>query len=255
MIKKLAGIVILVGFATMAFGQETTTTATTTTTAATATKKTGRPNIPGILALELGINGHSGAPANFRTGFWGSRTVNIYYQLPFQLFNSGFSFVPGIGFGLERFKFKNNYTINYSSPTSGEIVLIAPADAAVPNIRKSQLIANYIDIPIEIRFSTKPDDPARSFNVSVGGRIGYLFDSFTKLKYKENSEIKKIKYKQNFQLTEIRYGLTGRIGFGDFSIFGYYNLTPLFEEGKGLMENNQYKDFNTFTIGISLASF
>jgi hypothetical protein len=79
--------------------------------------------------------------------------------------------------------------------------------------------------------------------------------SFTKLKYKEDGETKKLKNKQDYRLTEFRYGLLGRIGFGDFSIVGYYNLTPLFEEGNGLKENGQFKDFNTFTIGISLASF
>jgi hypothetical protein len=244
MIKKLAGIVILSSLSFAAFSQDTS-----------VKKNSGRPDIPGIFSVELGVNGHSGAPSNFKTGFWGSRTMNVYYQYEFRLFNSAFSVLPGIGLSMERFKFKNNYTLDYTSNTSDEIILIPPANASVPNIRKSQLITNYLEIPVEIRFSTKPDDPSRSFKISVGGRVGYLYDSFTKVKYKENGEIKKIKDKQNFKLTELRYGLTGRIGFGDFSLFGYYNLTPLFQEGKGLQENGKYQDFNTFTIGISLASF
>ncbi len=244
MIQKLAGIVILSGITFMGMSQTT------------PTKKTsGRPDIPGTFAVELGINGAGGAPNDFELGFWGSRTVNIYYQYEFRILKSGFSFVPGIGLSMERYKFKNNYTIGYTTSTSGEIIMIPPADAGVPNIKKSQLITNYIDVPAEIRFSTNPDDPSRGFKVSVGGRIGYLYDSFTKLKYDENGETKKLKDKQDFRLTKLRYGLTGRIGFGGFSVFGYYNLTPLFEEGKGLKENNQYNDFNTFTIGISVASF
>src|SRR5690606_30868686 len=101
----------------------------------------------------------------------------------------------------------------------------------------------------EIRYSTKPDDPARSFKISVGGRIGYMYDSFTKIKYKENSEVKQLKNKQDFNLTKFRYGLTARIGVGNFSLFGYYNLTPLFEEGKGLSdittETSVKNDFST----------
>jgi len=243
MIRTLAGIVILWGMSTMVLGQDA------------PAKQTGRPDIPGAFVVELGINGAPGAPTDFDIGFWGSRTVNVYYQYEFRILKSGFSIVPGIGLSMERFKFKNNYTIDYPTSSSGDISMIPPSGASVPNIKKSMLITNFIDVPIELRFSTNPDDPSRSFKVSVGGRIGYLYDSFTKLKYKENNEVKKLKDKQGFQLTEIRYGLTGRIGFGGFSIFGYYNLTPLFKEGKGLQENNVRNDFNTFTIGISLASF
>lgn len=245
MIKKLAGIIILSGISFMALSQQKT-----------STKKTSaRPDIPGTFVVELGLNRDISGPSDFSIGLWGSRTVNVYYQYDFRILKSGFSFVPGIGLSLERYKFKNNYTLDYTTSTSGELTMVSPDDATVPDIRKSQLITNYVDVPVEIRYTLNPDDPSRSFKVAVGGRIGYLFDSFTKVKYKENSEVKKYKDKQDFNLTQFRYGLTGRIGFGNFSLFGYYNLTPLFEEGKGLKENNLSNDFNTLTIGISLSSF
>jgi hypothetical protein len=244
MTKQLMFVILLCGFVTAAFGQEQT-----------EKKRTGRPDIPGIFNLEFGLNGHSDAPGNFSTGVWGSRTFNVYYQYEFRLFHSPFAIVPGLGLSLERFKLKNNYTVGYTTPAHDEIALIPPAEAGVPDISKSMLIANYFEVPIELRFSTKPNDPARSFNISFGARVGVLYDSFTKLKYKEDGETKKLKNKQDYHLTQFRYGLMSRIGFGDFSIVGYYNLTPLFEEGNGLKENGQFKDFNTFTIGISLASF
>lgn len=221
----------------------------------TTTKKTARPDIPGTFVVEFGFNNAIGGPKDFSLGFIGSRTANVYYQYGFRVLKSNFSIVPGIGLSMERYKFKNNYTVDYTSSTSGEIAMVSPTDSGIPDIKKSQLIANYIDIPVEIQFTTNREDPSRGFKVAVGGRIGYLYDSFTKVKYKENGEVKKFKDKQEFQLTKIRYGLTGRLGFGDFTIFGYYNITPLFEKGKGLKENGVYNDFNTFTVGISLASF
>jgi hypothetical protein len=138
--------------------------------------------------------------------------------------------------------------------------MISATDAGIPGIKKSHLITNYIEIPLELRYSTNPDDPARSFKISVGGRIGYMYDSFSKIKYKEDGEVKKIKNKEDFNLNKIRYGLSARIGVGNISLFGYYNLSPLFEEGKGLSdiistENSVKNDFSTLTIGISLASF
>ncbi len=241
MIKKLAGIVIFLGIPLMGMSQET------------GAKKTSRPDIPGTFAVELGFNQDLSGPTPFSLGLWGSRTVNIYYQYEMRILKSRFSFVPGVGLSLERFKFRNEHTLGYA--TNGDLIMIPPASASVPGIRKSQLITNYIDVPLEIRYSLKPQDPARSFKISVGGRIGYMYDSFTKLQYKENSEVKKLKNKQDFNLNKFRYGLTGRIGFGGLSLFCYYNLTPLFEEGNGLQENSVYNDFATYTVGISLASF
>ena len=225
----------------------------------TPKKMSRRPDIPGTFALEFGFNQDASGPDQFSLGFYGSRTANLYYQYDFRILNSSFSFVPGIGLSLERFKFGNENTIGYDPNDPESIVMLTPADAELTNVKKSQLITNYIDVPLEIKYSTNPDDPARSFKISVGGRIGYLYDSFTKIKYKENSELKKLKNKQDFNLTKFRYGLTARIGVGNLSLFGYYNLTPLFEEGKGLSDisadSSVKNDFSTFTMGISLASF
>lgn len=82
-----------------------------------------------------------------------------------------------------------------------------------------------------------------------------MFDSFTKIKYKENGEVKKLKDKQDYNLNKIRYGVSAKIGVGNFSLFGYYNLSDLFKKDKGILEDSQLKNFNTFTVGISLSSF
>ena len=253
MMRKFAAFIILTGISFTAFSQTEV-----------PKRPTARPDIPGTFVLELGFNRDLSAPADFSLGFFGSRSANLYYQYEFRILKSKFSFVPGIGLSLERYKFKNDYLIDYASnSTSDGILMISPNDSSIPGIKKSQLITNYIDVPLELRFSTNPEDPARSFKISVGGRVGYLYDSFSKIKYKEDGEAKKIKNKEDFNLTKFRYGLTARIGVGNLSIFGYYNLTPLFEEDKGVNERVGEdtaqtlvkKDFSTFTIGISLASF
>ena len=41
-------------------------------------KKSFRPDIPGSIMLEFGFNFKNGStPADFKKGFWGSRTLNI----------------------------------------------------------------------------------------------------------------------------------------------------------------------------------
>lgn len=76
-------------------------------------------------------------------------------------------------------------------------------------------------------------------------------DSFTKLKYKEDGEIKQFKNKQNFNLTSIRYGVTARVSVGNVGLFGYYSLTPIFKDGKG----PDQADLNNITFGLTLAGF
>lgn len=241
---KLASFAILVALSISAAAQ----------TAEPTPKKFNRPNIPGTFALELGINSALSAPSNYDLGLWGSRTVNVYYQYDIRIMNSKFSFVPGIGLSLERFKFKNGETLGYDAPEDS-LKLFTPAQTGLTGMRKSQLVTNYLDIPMELRFSTNPEDAARGFKVALGGRVGFLYDSFSKLKYKEDGESKKLKDKQNWNLNSLRYGVYGKIGFGNFYFFGYYNLTPLFEEGKGLAEKNVANDFQTMTVGISLSAF
>ena len=212
-----------------------------------------QPNIPGTITLELGINSALDAPGRFDLALWGSRTVNVYYQHELRIAQSKFSLVPGIGLSLERFKFKNGATLGYDAEDS--LKLFIPSETGMTELRKSQLVTNYVDVPLELRFSSNPSDPGRSFKLSIGGRIGYMYDAFSKLKYREDGETKQLKDKQNWNLNRFRYGVSARLGIGNFSIFGYYNLTPLFEEGKGPYEKNVATDFQTMTVGISLSAF
>lgn len=217
-------------------------------------KEGDQPDIPGTFTLELGLNSALEAPEKFDPALWGSRSVNVYYQYEFRIMQSKFSLVPGIGLSLERFKFKNGAILGYDDQDS--LKLLIPAETTMTGLKKSQLITNYLEIPLELRFSSNPSDLGRSFKVAVGGRIGYLYDSFNKIKFKDtNGETKQLKDKQDWNLTKLRYGVYGKLGLGNFSLFGYYNLTPLFEEGKGPGEGGTVTDFQTITVGISLSAF
>ncbi|HWA34290.1 MAG TPA: outer membrane beta-barrel protein [Cyclobacteriaceae bacterium] len=239
---------ILAGIA--GFSQDSTALKTT---AAPAKKKTFRPDIPGSIMVELGINFKNGVvPPDFKVGFWGSRTLNIYYQYPIRLFKSNFSINPGLGLSLERWKLTNEYTLAPKPLADGTYPLV-PATDVLPGveIKRSQLINNYLEMPIELRFDTNPEDIARSVNVSVGGRIGWLYDSFTKLDYSETSENKSLKEKQLHGMNTYRYGMYGRVGVGGFSIFCYYNISPMFQDGKGPIQTQM----NSVTLGISVNGF
>lgn len=242
MFKNLIHILLIAGSIQLALGQSGTEDR--------EKKRTGRPDIPGTFLIDLGFNFPSDNKVGFNTGIFGSRTLNLYYLHDKRIGQTKFSVHPGVGFGLERFKLNNEYTLVY---IPGQV---SPFDTLrmVPGLtgtKKSQLITNYFDGVLEVRFSTNPNDPARSFKVSMGIKGGFLFDSFTKLKYKEDGETKKLKNNQDWNVNPWRYGVTLRIGAGNFNVFGYYSLTPIFQDGKG----PDRAVIDNFTVGISLAGF
>ena len=249
--KKIVSLILFVLVSTFAFGQYETI------------KKTARPSIFGTFMVDLGVNQAIKAPSTWDQGWWGSRTVNVYYQYSMRFGRSKFSLNPGIGLSLERWKFVNGATLmdtveldSYpDGPASFDQVeqynLLSPQRIYPSLADKSMLVANYIEIPIDFRFDTKPEDIARSFNVALGGRIGYLYDSFRKVKFEDKGETIKDKYKSPLGLNRLRYGIYARIGFGGFTLFSFYNLSNMFEKGKGPLG----ADFNTITYGISVNGF
>jgi len=249
--KKIFGSILFVLLTICAFAQDE------------PVKKTHKPTIPGTFMVDLGVNQAIGKPDTWKQGTWGSRTMNLYYQYSMRFGRSKFSFNPGIGVSMERWKFKNGATLidtvelvsfpnGAASPNQVEQYnLLSPTRTIGQLAKKSQLIANYIEVPIEFRFDTSPEDIARSFNVAIGGRVGYLFDAKTKLKFKTDGEIEKYKVKQEHGLEKFRYGIYTRIGVGGFNWFAFYNLTDVFQKGKGPLG----KDFNSLTFGISINGF
>lgn len=209
-------------------------------------KKTPRPDLPGSFIFEFGFNQASGAPTNFSQRFIGSNTINLYYQYPIRFGKSRFSFNPGIGFSFEKFKLKNTFTLTETTTTG--LFQLQNVSSSYPGMKKSLIRNNYIDIPLEFRFDTKPEDIAHSFNIAIGGRAGYLIDASTKIKYKEDGEKRKAIDKQKHGMNPFRYGVYTRVGMGAFGIFTYYNISTLFEKDKGPDKTTM----NTFTVGFSI---
>lgn len=214
-------------------------------------KRKARPDIPGNLLVELGWNALSGAPSDLDIASLGSRTINFYYMYDIPIGKSKFSFMPGIGVGLDRYKFDDDITLLSGQDADGNDII---AVTALPNefdVKKSQLITNYIDIPIEFRFYTNPQDRKGSFKLGIGGKVGMRFTSQTKLKYEFDGENIKSKNKESFGLNRFRYGVVGRIGVGGINFFYYQSLSELFESGEGPLQT----DANNITVGISITGF
>ncbi len=224
-------------------------------------RKVYRPDIPGSFLIDFGLNNGLNKPVNFNQGFWGSRTLNLYYHYPVRINNTKFTYNPGGGFSFERFKLVNDYTLSHQPNTDGTYQLVQSSTSILPTagFRKSMIVSNYFDImPLEFRFDTNPKDVTRSFSVTVGGRVGVLMESHTKVKYTDNGVSGIYKDKQPHGLNPFRYGVYTRIGIGNFNWFWFYNISHYFANGKGPYTSAidpTPSAMNTMTIGISLNGF
>ena len=221
-------------------------------------KKVVRPDIPGQFIVDWGFNGTIGSPAKFKKGWFGSRTFNFYYYYPLRIGKSKFTFVPGIGIGQDRFKFKNYYYLADTGKLDKHFALVPSYfdtngdrktdSLTFPGIKKSFLTMNYLDVPLEFRFNVNPDDLARTFWIGVGGRAGWMYSANSKIKQKTGGEKIVHKDRYNQGLNHFRYGLSLRMGVGNFNFFGFYNMSPLFQKDKGPSQTQM----QVWTFGISL---
>lgn len=216
--------------------------------AAPEKKVVARPDIPGSFLVDFGFNIGLNKPAKaWEKGFWGSRTLNLTYSYPFQIGESRFYFQPGIGMSMERFKWVSNYVLRDTLPNIDRYDLVP--NKYYNGLKKSMLVMNYLEIPLEVRFIGNPSDPTRSFMAAIGARIGILADGHTKIKYRQEAAKDILKEKWDHNMNRIRYGLTARVGVAGFGWFAHYNLTPLFQKDKGPLGSN---DLSVLTVGITL---
>ena len=213
-------------------------------------KTNARPDVPGTLIIDFGYNLLQNNKTDLGLRLLGSRTVNFYYLYDIRIAKSKFFLLPGIGVGLDRFKFDEDVTPTKTVDSDGNnTTLFVPISGG--GVKKTMLTTNFIDIPVELRFYGNPEDSKRSFKAGMGFKVGYLLDAHTKIKQDLDGDVTKYKIHSDFNLNKLRYGWTARVGVGGFNVFYYQSLNTLFQSGKGPGRTNM----NNATIGLSFTGF
>ena len=230
----LGGVFALLFFITTSVqAQETSTT----------TFEGAQPDLPGMLLLDFGFNFLNNAPDSLNTRMWGSRGFNVYYLYPILIGESKFSLHTGLGLGFVNYSFERGVTL---SDTQDSTRIIALDNAVYPSLQKTQLTTHYLDIPLEVRFFAKEN--YRGFTAAVGGRVGRLINSFTKIKYEDNGTNEQDKFKRRYNLNPWRYGAYAKVGFRGIALTGQYMFSELFTSGEGPQVNN-------YKIGVTIGLF
>jgi len=199
----------------------------------------GRPNIPNDLNIEFGFNQLTNRPEDLSMNFFGSRTFNIYYQVPIKIFGekSGFTINPGFGIATEKFSFQDDKNLFRSATLGAESSELKTVKSVYGNsiaVDKNNFAANYFEVPVDLTYHFNKNSYSKSFRVSVGGKVGYLYNAHTKIGYESATTGQvKVKTSENFGLEKLRYGVSLKAGSPGFYIWSSFYLNDLWQADRG----------------------
>lgn len=199
------------------------------------------------LMIQLGAANWQNRPDSIKTGGF-SRTFNMYLMLDFP-FKTSPKLSVALGPGLSTdHVFLDKMTAGITGQ-GNSIVFRNTADTN--SFKKFKVSTAFLELPIELRFTGNPEESGKSFKAAIGVKVGTMLSAWTKGKNLENRTgntineyIVKEKSKRFFNTNRI--SATGRIGWGHFTAFASYALTPVFKEGLG-------PKMNTLSVGLTLS--
>lgn len=188
------------------------------------------------IMIQLSSDHLTGMPdsiSNHQSGF--SKGLNAYVMLdkPFKS-SPKYSIGIGIGIGSSNIAFKK-MNIDLKS-TATKLPFKAADDTN--HFKKYKLSLSYLEVPLEIRYTSDPLNSNKSLKAAIGLKVGTIINAHTKGKDLQNknngliaSYIEKENSKKYFNGT--RFMATARVGYGIFSLFGAYQLNSVLKDVAG----------------------
>lgn len=199
--------------------------------------------------LQFGSDTWTNRPDSVRTkGF--SRHFNLYFMLdkPFKndpRYSVGF----GAGIGSSNMFFDKTY-VNLKG--TGSTLAFTNQDGA-DHYNKFKLTTIFLELPVELRYFSNPENANKSWKFAVGAKVGTLLKAYTKGKdwqnkdgrsYFGSSYISK-EYSKKF-INSTKVAVSGRVGYGIFSLHGDFQITPIIKDGYG-------PSMNAYSIGLCVS--
>lgn len=200
------------------------------------------------LLIQVGYYGWSRIPDSIQTTGL-ARSFNMYFMFDFPFkTNPQFSVGLGVGVATDNMYFSNTY-IDITGRNANRLSFQNVADTN--HFKKYKLLTTFLEAPVELRFTANPESSGKSFKAALGAKIGTLVSAGTKGKnllnksgQSVNTFVQKEKAKRYFNST--RLSVTGRVGYGNFSLFGNYQINSFIKEGFG-------PDVRPYIIGLTIS--
>lgn len=174
--------------------------------------------------------------------------LNIF-EKPIKLYRNNIMFVTGLGAEWNSYCFRKNILLDSDADKTNS-TSISIDTASNKNYIKNDLKAFYAKVPLLLEFNTNGSNPNKSFHIAAGMEVAYKLDSWTKQKYEIDGTTYKNKHHDDYNVAPLKYGFTLRAGYGKFTLFANYALSPLFDLNKGPEE-----PLYPLSVGVQLIGF
>ena len=189
-----------------------------------------------FIMLQLNYNNWLQKPDSVKTKPFGFG-FNGYVCYDFPIKKSKFSFATGLGISvqvvyLNQLQLANTDTTSAYASQARFIPDPTPADDST-SIKRYKFVTTYITAPFELRYFSNQLNRNKGFKAALGLKIGTLLGAHTKETATIDNTNVKFKVDSKRYLSPWDFAVTGRIGWGNFSLFLSYNLTSVFKESEG----------------------
>jgi hypothetical protein len=167
--------------------------------------------------------------------------INGYICYDFPLQKANFSFAAGLGLSSSNIYLDSMIMpLNRSGSAYNTVQFIADS---VERFKRYKVSATYLEAPFELRYFANKLNRNRGFKVAIGAKVGTLINAHNKGVYANNAKVKEgnRRYHEQWRITP-----TLRVGWGNFSVFGSYQLSEVFKAGN-------VQGIRPYTIGICLS--
>ncbi|NIG52576.1 porin family protein [Chitinophaga sp. Cy-1792] len=193
-----------------------------------------------FLMIQFGYSGWSNSPDSVKSGF--NRAFNIAFMYDMPLKGSKFSIAPGLGISTDGVMLKD-HTMDVAGRVNTSDVTFPYSTAN----KRYKVATTYLEIPVELRYRSVPDNANKGFKAAIGLKIGALVDAHTKAKFTGPNGGKTTDKERNKEyFNPWRFAASARVGYGNFALFYNYSLTPL-------LKNSDKYDIRPYQIGIALS--
>lgn len=201
----------------------------------------------------FGVNGFMSSPGdigiasnyNYMEVNYG-RSFNFQFNMierQFNIVRNNFKIVTGIGLDYHSYELANKTTLDPdSSYTWGAI------DSTNSfTYKKNRLRNTYIQVPLLLEFNTS-NNPYKTFHMAFGVIGQYMIASRTRQVLEQDKyEIEKVR-KDGYNMSPFAAKAHVNMGYRGWTVYAEYNLTPLFQPGKG-------PELYPFTVGLRVIPF
>lgn len=174
------------------------------------------------------------------------RSLNFQFNIierQINIVKDNVKLVTGFGFDYHLYELANNTRLNAdTSYTWGSI-----DTTGMYAYKRNKLRCTYLQVPLLLEFNTS-NDPEKAFHIAFGVIGQFLISSRTKQVLMEGDNKNTLVRKDSYNLGQFAAKAHVNLGYRNWTLFGEYSLTPLFQQGKG-------PELYPFAAGIRVVPF